>query len=157
MNSRIPVEVIIDANVFISYLLSTTGEGAVMRVVKAAIRGDIETVAPEGLLEEIRQAIGSRLHLKRRVSQEDVDRLVGILSSLPTGRPSPATLPVVSRDPNNDYLLAAALVNDVDYLITGDKDLLSVDPTLTPFLILRPAEFVAVVLDPAGDTGADNP
>ena len=36
----------------------------------------------------------------------------------------PKVIPAISRDPDDDYLLALAKVGKADILITGDKDLL---------------------------------
>lgn len=37
------------------------------------------------------------------------------------------SIPARCRDPKDDYLLELALVSEADYLITGDKDLLTVE------------------------------
>ncbi|HRO24267.1 MAG TPA: putative toxin-antitoxin system toxin component, PIN family, partial [Promineifilum sp.] len=34
------------------------------------------------------------------------------------------TIPAIARDAKDDYLLAYAVVEQADYLVTGDKDLL---------------------------------
>ena len=52
------------------------------------------------------------------------------------------------RDPNDAHVLAAALVGNVDYLVTGDADLLVLDGTLPNGApkIVTPAWFVREVL-----------
>lgn len=47
----------------------------------------------------------------------------------------------VSRDKNDDYILADALENNVDIIITGDKDLLILK-TYEGIKILTPADFI---------------
>ena len=39
-----------------------------------------------------------------------------------------APIPAVTRDPEDDYLIAYALVGRADYLVSGDKDLLVMAP-----------------------------
>ncbi|MFM7197042.1 MAG: putative toxin-antitoxin system toxin component, PIN family, partial [Chloroflexota bacterium] len=52
------------------------------------------------------------------------------------------------RDPNDAHVLAAALAGNVDYLVTGDADLLVLDGTLPAGAprIFTPAWFVREVL-----------
>lgn len=46
---------------------------------------------------------------------------------------SPSGAPAVCRDPNDDYLVANALLGDARYLVTEDKDFLD-DPSLVAML-----------------------
>jgi predicted nucleic acid-binding protein len=48
----------------------------------------------------------------------------------------------VCRDPKDDKFLEAALTSQADCLVTGDADLLVLDP-FEGIPILRPAEFLA--------------
>ena len=57
-----------------------------------------------------------------------------------TIRIEPSTHPAFPRDPKDELFIAAALVSDADYLITGDKDLLDEQPLIST-QILRPADF----------------
>jgi len=57
-----------------------------------------------------------------------------------TIRIEPSTHPTFPRDPKDELFIAAALVSDADYLITGDKDLLDEQPLIST-QILRPADF----------------
>lgn len=51
--------------------------------------------------------------------------MVDVLSEVSEIVPRITTeIPAVTRDPKDDYLLAYALVGQVDYLVTGDRDLL---------------------------------
>ena len=48
------------------------------------------------------------------------------------------------RDPNDDKILELAVNGRADYIITGDDDLLAMDP-FRGIAIVRPAEFLAFV------------
>jgi len=50
----------------------------------------------------------------------------------------------VSRDPNDDYVIATAIAASVAYLVTKDKDLLTLK-TYRGVQMIRPEEFSAVV------------
>ena len=63
--------------------------------------------------------------LKNKIKKEELEEFVRIL--LKTGEVIPAIkeeIPAVTRDPKDDYLLAYALVGEIDFLVSGDKDLL---------------------------------
>ena len=55
--------------------------------------------------------------------------------------------PIVVRDPDDEFLLAAALNGGVDVLVTGDKDLLTLanEPHLGSLTILDPAAFATMM------------
>ena len=47
------------------------------------------------------------------------------------------------RDPNDDKILELAVNGDADYIVTGDDDLLAMNP-FRGIEIIRPAEFLAI-------------
>jgi predicted nucleic acid-binding protein len=64
---------------------------------------------------------------------------------------SPLTLPsaeqmAYSRDINDDYLIAQAMLHDVDIIVSGDKDLLDLI-AVQSVQILSPAQFWAHIAD----------
>ncbi len=52
-----------------------------------------------------------------------------------------STTPFV-RDPKDLFIMVAALESKVDFLITGDKDLLELDISISKPIIMEPAKFV---------------
>jgi len=56
------------------------------------------------------------------------------------------TVPALVRDPKDDYLLAHALVARADYLVTGDKDLLVLNP-VGDLQILSPTQFTLILAE----------
>jgi predicted nucleic acid-binding protein len=57
--------------------------------------------------------------------------------------PNPALIIPLSRDSDDDYILALAQRERADYVISGDKDLLVLH--VPEFSILTPAEFEIVL------------
>ena len=52
----------------------------------------------------------------------------------------------ISKDNTDDFYIAAAIQKNVDFLVTGDKDLLSCkDIRKWPFKILSPREFIEII------------
>ncbi|MDF5733241.1 MAG: putative toxin-antitoxin system toxin component, PIN family [Rhizonema sp. PD38] len=54
------------------------------------------------------------------------------------------TLKVVSNDPDDDMVLECALIGGATYIVTGDKDLLSLG-NYQNILIIKAANFIAIM------------
>jgi predicted nucleic acid-binding protein len=52
--------------------------------------------------------------------------------------------PEISRDPQDDYLLALAVVHEADYLVTRDRDLLDLGEVVG-VKIVDPVTFLALL------------
>jgi predicted nucleic acid-binding protein len=58
--------------------------------------------------------------------------------------PPSAPVPAVVRDPKDDYLIAHSVLEQVDYLVSGDKDLLVLGSVLG-VRIVSPADFALLL------------
>ncbi len=116
---------LLDANIFISYLLTPNRESPVVQIVKAGVRGKYTLLLSAELLEEFSHRVLSKPYLRERISQADLEELSNILSSVSEIIPEiKSQIPAVTRDPKDDYLLAYAIVGQADFLVSGDQDLL---------------------------------
>lgn len=119
------MRVLLDANLFISYLLNPDRDSPVVRSVKAGVGGEYTLLLPAALLEEFSRRIVTKPYLAARIAPTDLEQLNAILSSVAETIPKiKRPIPAVTRDPKDDYLLAYALVGQADYLVSGDQDLL---------------------------------
>jgi uncharacterized protein len=136
------MRVLIDTNVFISYLLSPHGAGAIRAIFEAWSLGEFTLLLPEALLEEIQVTVTGRPHLSSKIPLEVLEEFVATIKAFSEeiGRITDP-IPAVTRDPKDDYLLAYALVGSADYLVTGDDDLLALDGTIQELRILSPRQF----------------
>ncbi|MDQ3250257.1 MAG: putative toxin-antitoxin system toxin component, PIN family [Chloroflexota bacterium] len=120
-----PMRVLLDTNIFISYLLSINSNRVVAKIVKAAVTGDYQLLIIEELLIEIIHTVQNKPDLQARIPLDALEELITILRTLAETIPMlEAKIPSLTRDPKDDYLLAYALVGAADYLVTDDKDLL---------------------------------
>lgn len=140
------MRIILDTNIFLSYLLARRPQGALVQAVERCLTDNsIQLVLPQELLSELRQAVAQKEYLETHITISrlelfiqqlmEVAEIPPILSETSTG---------LSRDPKDDYLLAYGLVEDVDYLITGDKDLLILKQT-EQLTILRVQDFFTIL------------
>lgn len=129
--------VVVDTNVFISGLLSSTSTPA--RVVERAIEHNQLLASIDTLRELMTKLLSPKFD--RYVSRERRDALIERLG------PNVEMVEIVqrvraSRDPKDDKFLEVALNGEADVLVSGDNDLL----TLHPFRgtdILTPAGYLS--------------
>lgn len=130
------MQVVLDTNVVISGMaFPASVPGKIMQAWRS---GAIEVVLSDYILDEIRRVL-PRLRNRHGMSDAEIDDLVDILGFLaeivePLALPEDAVRDV--RDtPVLGALIAGLQTQDVDYLITGDQDLLVLAeryPIITP-------------------------
>ncbi|MYJ75272.1 MAG: putative toxin-antitoxin system toxin component, PIN family [Gammaproteobacteria bacterium] len=130
------MRVVIDTNVWVSRLLLADSVAA--RAVDSALRNS-EVIVSEPLIEELADVL-AREKFDRYVSLADREEFLRRILQVA------ATFPVLSevddcRDADDNRLLALALDSQSDYILTGDKDLLTMSPW-RGILIISPRAFL---------------
>lgn len=133
------LRIVLDTNVLLSGIAFP---GSVPGKIMSAWRlGSIEVVLSEFIIEELRRVL-PRLSHRHGLTAVEIDDLIDILSVqaeiLEPYAPDEALLRDMNDLPVLGTLLAAMLSGNVDYLITGDKDLLVLADR---YSIISPAEF----------------
>jgi putative PIN family toxin of toxin-antitoxin system len=138
--------VLIDTNELISYLLQPDAPGAVQAVLRAFLEERFTLLVPGALLQELLVTVRGKRRLAKRIPPQDLTTFIAVLEEFgeAVGEIS-EPIPMVTRDPKDDYLLAYALVGEADYLVTGDKDLLELQGQIMGLEILTPAQFIDVL------------
>jgi putative PIN family toxin of toxin-antitoxin system len=115
------MRLILDTNILLSALLSPLGAPA--KLLDAWERKTFTLVACEALIEELRDVAG-RPFFRTRLRASAAELLAAGLrdfsffcQNLPSG--------TVAPDPKDSYLLALAEASKAEFLVTGDKELLS--------------------------------
>lgn len=144
-----PTRVLADANIFISYLLAPDSSGAIAGMVESLWRDDIELVFPDSVATEIRATIERKPYLQNRITPEDFEALIQELRAMALpADPSPLEILPVLRDSKDDYLLAEAVRANVDYLVSGDRDLLDIRDDIARPQVVSPVEFLTAISYP---------
>lgn len=130
---QVPWRVVIDPNVLVSAAISPAG--ATAAIVGLIDAGAITAVVSPRLLIELggvlrREKFRTWLGLDEVAAYlEELERLAELVED-------PSEVPVVSPDPDDDYLIALARTADASALVSGDTDLTDLAladlPTLTP-------------------------
>ena len=135
---------LLDANLIVSYLLAPTSASAPIEVITRGILGEFVALVSVTTLDEVSRSISSKPYLVARIPQDRFDRFVAIIRASGKILPPMENHPITqtTRDPKDDYLIAHALRDQVDILVSGDRDLLAL-ADVTPFRILTPVDFLA--------------
>lgn len=96
------------------------------------------------LIDELTDTL-LRPKFRRWVTESDAVTFVELLRLTARVEADPEVVQPVSRDPDDDYLIALAAHAGAHVLVSGDQDLLSVEGAQPP--IVRPGRFLSS-LDP---------
>ena len=133
---------VIDTNVLLSALLWRGSPYALMEHVR---NGTVTLVSSPALLAELARVIGrtkfdvtlARSGTSRAQTLAQLRRLAEVVEPPPLAQP-------VCRDPDDDAVLALALAAQLDWVVSGDDDLLSLG-SFEGIPIVSPAQALALV------------
>src|SRR5687768_8491233 len=94
-------------------------------LLRAATAGRVTPIVSPQLLREVSQKVATKPYLADRIPANHVDRLAQALTMVGEVREDADVLfPAITRDRKDDYLVANAVIYGVDFLVSGDHDLL---------------------------------
>jgi putative PIN family toxin of toxin-antitoxin system len=142
------VEAVFDANLLVSAFLSRDRPGSVTNeFIRLVIAGAIELYLSVEIIEEaVEILIGTpRLRARYAYTPEQVGQYRADLSTLARIVDDPPPTPgAVPRDPDDDKIVACALAAGAQYLVSRDRDLLSLG-SYAGVTIITPEEFLRLV------------
>ena len=116
---------VLDTNVFVSSLLNKTGAPA--RLIDAWRAGEYMLVTSPVIMAEIKAVLESpRIRKKYLLTDHDIGQLLDLLekdSIIVPGRTQIGN--VLPQDPTDHIFLSCALEAGVDFIVSGDRHLLS--------------------------------
>lgn len=115
MPSQKPSKVIIDTNIWISFLI-----GKELHNLKDLIVNEkVKVITTDQLIHEIR-LVTARDKLKKYFDQDKVSDLISLFDIL-ADKVKIRKINNICRDPKDDFLLALSRESRANYLITGDQ------------------------------------
>jgi len=137
------MKVVLDANLFVSAVLTSGGKPA--QVLDAWRADRFELVIREDILEEIREVL-SRPQIRKRHqwTEEELDRFLDDLRELASTTSGELHIEAIADDPDDNMYLACAIEGDADYIISGDQHLLKLG-TFEGIKIITPAQFLEIL------------
>lgn len=139
MNPR-PLRAVIDTNLLVSYLLVHRPPLATLLDVHL-VAGHFTLITATALLQELARVLHYP-RLQRYYDAPQRDRFVALVAALSEVVELPADIPAICCDPDNDRVIACAVVGRADVIVSGDKDLLTLKQ-VGRIPILTAAEFAA--------------
>lgn len=146
-----PPRTVLDTNVIISGIINRLG--LPRRLLTAWRSGELTLVTSSEIIAEVERVLHKpRIQRRHALTEELIRSVVEELRSGADLVAPLAALPIQSRDPNDDMFLAVALGSAVEYVVTGDDDLLSLKGAaeLGELQIVTPREFLDLL------TGSDD-
>ena len=127
---------VFDTNILASAF--TSPRGAPRALLEYALHGDVQLVTSPALLDKFEDCLVEvryerRMAAATRSAIEDIALVV-----------EPASVPQVCRDPDDDHVLAAGVTGRAEYIVTRDKDLLTLG-SYEGIPIVEPAPFLHLV------------
>ncbi|MBI2264530.1 MAG: putative toxin-antitoxin system toxin component, PIN family [Armatimonadetes bacterium] len=137
-------EVVLDSTVLVSAFLTKTGVSAELLV--HARRKAYHLCLTDQIIEETQQVLLEYQRIRKRYHYPDrsvIQFVKGLraISHLSTNLPE---IRAVLRDPNDDAVIACALAAKANYIVTRDKDLLSMEK-YERVRIVAPEKFMKIL------------
>ena len=132
--------VVLDPGGLVSALLSPRGAPA--RLYLLWLSGAFELVVCPHLLQEL-EAVLQRAKFRDVVTLDEAEEFVEVIGRSAMTFENPLITEGISRDPDDDYLVALARAASADHLVSGDRDLTSLATASPP--VLSPAAFLRLL------------
>lgn len=132
------IRAVLDPGVLLAALIAPRGVCA--DILRAWQHGLFELVVSPLLLDELTTTL-LRPKFRRWLTESDAITFVEMLRLTARVEQDPAIVEPISRDPDDDYLVAITRSAGAHVLVSGDGDLLSLELRGSP--IVRPSRFLA--------------
>ena len=134
------IKAVVDSNVIISAIIGISFTSR--QIFTAFVEGMFTPVVSDDLIKELRDVV-KKPRLKKYFSPINVKRFQTLIHA-DAINVTPAQTIDVCRDPKDNFILAIALEARADFIVSGDGDLLALNP-FKGVSILPPREFLDIL------------
>jgi len=117
------MKVVLDANILISALIK---HGKSRDLLLKIVEKNIKLVLSRGILEEFLE-VAENSKIKKYVNEDEVIAFLRVLGTIATTIKVRSVFKVVKEDPDDDIVLRTAYDGKAEYIVSGDKHLLSLE------------------------------
>jgi uncharacterized protein len=136
------MRVVVDTGVLVSALIQP--RGTIGDVLRALRNGRFIIIYSTDMIVEVIDVLGRpKIQAKYHIQPDDITALINLVR-LRGELVAPKRTVTACRDPKDNKFLEAALAGMADVIVTGDDDLLVLNP-FEGIDILRPAELIAML------------
>lgn len=137
------VRAVVDTNVLVSGLIS--GKTPPAQVVDAWLDQQFILVTSIYQVDELNHVLAyPRIASRIRLEPIEVETILAGLLLQAEIVPGEVTLPGVTRDPKDDFIVASALEGQASYIVSGDRDLLVLE-AYEGIQVVTPRQFIEVL------------
>jgi putative PIN family toxin of toxin-antitoxin system len=134
------MRVVLDANVLVSGIVSA--QGAPGRILNAWREERFQLLTSTAILAEVARVLRYPKIVKYHGwADAEIDSFLQTLASLSIRTPGKLTLSVIAEDPADNRYLECAVEGSADYVVSGDRDLLTLG-TYQGIALVTPAAFL---------------
>lgn len=144
------IRAVLDTNVLVSYLLThrppiaqAEPQSGSALIDHHLAQDDFALVTAPELLAELDRVLGYP-KLQQYYTEEERRRFVALVMALGDVAELPAVIPRISRDPDDDRVIACAVAGEADVIVSGDDDLLALE-RVGAIPILTVAQFLELM------------
>jgi putative PIN family toxin of toxin-antitoxin system len=138
-----PPSAFLDTNVLVSGLIGRAGPPR--QLLDAWLDGRYTLVSSLYQVQELNHVLSyPRIATRLALTGREVDTILAALLSQAEMVVAKLDLSGVTRDPKDDALVAAAVLGGVDYLVSGDHNLLALE-AYEGFKVITPRAFVEIL------------
>lgn len=138
------VRAVLDTNVFVSAFLSRNPSSPTQELIRRWLDGEFTLLVSEALVDELTEKL-----LERKISDDRVMEFLMLLIRLAewVEVPSESIRAAVQEDPEDDLILACAVVGKAGFLVTYDSHFDSLSGNFEGVQILRAVPFLKTLRD----------
>jgi putative PIN family toxin of toxin-antitoxin system len=137
------MQVVLDANVLISAVISSRGAPA--QILRLWEEERFDLVVSQPILEELERVIHyPRIQQRYDLPEDDVARFLQLIRSGAIVVEPNVEIAAIERDPSDNRYLECAIEAGASYIVSGDQHLLELGE-FRGIVILPPAAFLAVL------------
>ena len=137
------IRAVLDANVFISAILSAKGNPA--KIFGAWKNDEFQLILSAAILGEIARVLQyPKIAKRHRWSQEEIKIFIDDLARLATLTPGKLRLQVIEEDPADNAYVECAVEGEAEYIVSGDKHLLDLG-SYASVTIVTPRAFLGIL------------
>jgi uncharacterized protein len=137
------MQVVLDANIYISALISDKGNPA--RIINKWLAGEFDILVSQPIVDEILRVTGyQRLQEKYAKVRENRVEFVELITLQGIWAEPAETLTVVATDESDNRYIECAIAGNAQYIVSGDEHLLGIGD-YQGIHIVTPALFVTLL------------
>ncbi|OGH07783.1 MAG: putative toxin-antitoxin system toxin component, PIN family [Candidatus Levybacteria bacterium RBG_16_35_11] len=101
---------------------TTISQGPIANVINAWINDDVEMITSEPLVDELTRTL-HKPYFTSKLSEKQIKSFINLVKERATIAPIITHIPTISKDPDDNMVLATAESGNASYVVTGDHQL----------------------------------